>query len=477
MQKVRYLRLSGAKPHCARPSSLARARQRRLASLEPLEDRLALTTVGPPAAPASANSTFGLYASAVYSALLQRAIDPASMAFWTSELSSGVPLQEMAGAVSHSGEYYGNEVIGPDFQQYLHRGASASDIAVYAAALQAGATDEQVEASLVASDEFYDRAGGTNADWIDAIYTSVLGRVADAAGSAFWLSALSAGATRGQVALEFTQGTEHESTRLQNDYRQVLGWSNVGQSIDFWASQLEDASTSNEDIVAVMAATDDFFYSATGQIVTTVDQPAANSWFLPANAEIDAAAAQSNPQVMFLGDSLTFGWTVYGTNAWTQHFSQLQPLNAGIPGDMTQNILWRLDHGLLNGIHPKLVVLMAGINNVPFNSAADIAAGIQAIVNKLHEELPETKVLVMGVLPTGTNADYPSRQIEAEINSTLRPIADGVNTFYADITPALLDADGTQRQGVFFPDQIHLTSEGYQIYAQALAPLVEQLVA
>ena len=476
MEKVRFARHLGAKRCRARRSSRAAAR-RRSAWLEPLEHRLALAATSPVvASPQAAESAFALYASGLYSHVLQRAIDPAAMVYWMAQLESGLPIQEMADAVSHSAEYYANLVIAPAFQQYLHRSPSAADLVFFTASLQAGTTDEEVEALVIASDEFFDRAGGTNGDWIQAVYISVLGRTADPAGSAYWLSALASGVTRDQVSLEFTAGAERESARIEGDYSQVLDEPTTAQSTTYWLSQLKFGAT-NEDIIGLMAATDDFFHTATGRIVTTVAQPSNASWFLPSNTQIDATAAASNPQVMFLGDSLTFGWTVFGTNAWSQYFSQFQPLNAGIPGDTTQNILWRLDNGLLANIHPKLVVLMAGVNNVPFNSAADIAAGVEAIVDKLHSVLPETKVLLMGVLPSGASVSSPARQIESDANAVLRSFANGVNTFYADITPDVLDVEGKQLTGVFFPDQVHLTDEGYKIYAQAIAPLVDQLVA
>lgn len=446
-------------------------------SLESLERRLTLSAASPVvASPPAAESAFALYASAVYSHVLQRAIDPAALAYWRMQLGNGLLIGQMATAVSHSPEYYADVVIGPDFQQYLHRAASASDIAFFSNALQSGTSDEQIEAALVASDEFNQRIGGTDADWIEAVYTSVLGRNADASGIAYWQAALSAGESRVQIALDFTESAEREITRVESDYSQVLGETPNEQSVAYWLSQLQQGAL-NENIVTTMAGSDDFFQRATGQAVTTVEQPSANSWFLPMNAQIDATAATTNPQVMFLGDSLTFGWIVFGNDAWNQYFSQFQPLDAGIPGDTTQNILWRLDHGLLDNIHPKLVVLMAGTNNIPFDSVADIAAGVDAIVAKLHQALPDTKVLVMGIPPTGASASYLFRPNESEANAILQTYANGVNTFYADITPDVLDAEGNQPTNVFFPDQVHLTDTGYRIYGQAIAPLVDLLAS
>ncbi|HVA48652.1 MAG TPA: GDSL-type esterase/lipase family protein [Pirellulales bacterium] len=441
---------------------------------EPLEARLALSA-DPAAAATTADSPFAMYASAVYKDVLQRQIDPSALAYWTSLLDSGLPVQAVAGAVAHSDEYDANIVIGPDFQRYLQRGASASDIAFYTAAMQSGASDEQIEAVLVASDEFFNDAGGTNAAWIDAVYNAVLGRAADPGGSAFWLAELAQGQARTQVAMAFTSGAERESARIEADFSQVLHESSDGAVTAYWAALLGQGMT-NESIVAYMAGTDDYFQAAAGQPVTTVPQPADNSWFAADNAAIDATAAQNNAQVMFLGDSLTYGWTVFGNDAWNQYFGQFQPLDAGIPGDTTQNILWRLDNGLLDNVHPKLVVLLAGTNNLLNDSSADIAAGVKAIVDTLHERLPDTKVLLVGIPPTGTSASYPYRQKEAAANALIQALADGVDTFYIDITPLLLAPNGDQQAGIFFDDQVHLTAAGYQIYAQAIGPLVERLM-
>ncbi len=451
----------------------------RACALETLETRLALSAVGPAdtaAAAATADSPFALYASAVYKDVLQRQIDPAALAYWTSLLDAGLPVQELAGAVAHSDEYDANVVIGPDFQQYLHRDASASDIAFYTTAMQSGARDEQIEAVLVASDEFFNDAGGMNAAWVDAVYNAVLGRAADPGGSAFWLAELAQGQTRTQVAMAFTCGVERESARIEADFSQVLHESSDGAVTNYWTTQLAQGMT-NESVVAYMAGTDDYFQAAAGQPVTTVPQPSESSWFAPTNAAIDATAAQGNAQVIFLGDSLTYGWTAFADNTWNQSFGQFQPLDAGIPGDTTQNILWRLDNGLLDNVRPKLVVLLAGTNNLLNDSSADIAAGVKAIVDTLHERLPDTKVLLVGIPPTGTSATFPYRQKEAAANALIQTLADGVDTFYVDLTPLLLAPNGDQQAGIFFSDQVHLTAAGYQIYAQAIGPLVDQLVA
>ena len=115
-------------------------------------------------------------------------------------------------------------------------------------------------------------------------------------------------------------------------------------------------------------------------------------------------AAKGNIDLLFLGDSITAGWNklVDGQGpreVWDRYYEPRHPANFGIGGDRTQHVLWRIEHGEVDGIKPKVIVLMIGTNNARANSSEEIAAGITAIVKKLGEKLPETKILLLGVFP------------------------------------------------------------------------------
>src|SRR5262249_49674189 len=114
-----------------------------------------------------------------------------------------------------------------------------------------------------------------------------------------------------------------------------------------------------------------------------------------------AIAKKGDVNVVFLGDSITDAWRNSGKKAWDKHFGPLKPANFGIGGDRTQHVLWRISNGEMEGIKPKVAVLMIGTNNVGGDSADQIADGIKAIVQKLGELSPDTKVLLLAVFPRG----------------------------------------------------------------------------
>src|SRR5688572_13147357 len=108
-----------------------------------------------------------------------------------------------------------------------------------------------------------------------------------------------------------------------------------------------------------------------------------------------AVEAGEKAKVVFIGDSITEGWEKDGKEVWAKYYAPRNAVNLGIGGDRTQHVLWRLDNGNIEGIKPKLAVLMIGTNNASSNSSEQIADGVTAIVKKLREKLPETKVLVL----------------------------------------------------------------------------------
>ena len=112
---------------------------------------------------------------------------------------------------------------------------------------------------------------------------------------------------------------------------------------------------------------------------------------------------KGNVDLIFIGDSITQGWEGAGKKVWEEFYGKRNAVNLGIGGDRTQHVLWRLENGNIEGIKPKLAVLMIGTNNSGSNSSEQIAAGVTAIVEKLRKELPETKVLVLGIFPRGAD--------------------------------------------------------------------------
>lgn len=199
-------------------------------------------------------------------------------------------------------------------------------------------------------------------------------------------------------------------------------------------------------------------------------------WWKDRNAAINERVKKGNVDLIFIGDSITHGWESEGKQAWDKHFSKWKPLNLGFGGDRTQHVLWRLDHGNIDGIHPKAAVLMIGTNNSNENdnTAEEIAEGITAIVKKLREKLPETKVLILAIFPRG---EKPSAQREknARASAIAARLADNKMIFYMDIGPRFLEPDGTLTRKTM-PDLLHLSPASYEIWASAITPKLEELM-
>ncbi len=189
---------------------------------------------------------------------------------------------------------------------------------------------------------------------------------------------------------------------------------------------------------------------------------------------INARAKAGDVDLLFLGDSITQGWNENAV--WKKYYGHRKAMNAGIGGDRTQHVLWRLDHGNVDGLHPKLAVLMIGTNNSnrEDNTAEEIADGIKAIVAKLKAKLPETKILVLGIFPRGEKPN-PQREKNAKASELASKVADGKSVFYEDIGQKFLTEDGTLTKEIM-PDFLHLTLVGYEIWAKSIEAKVAEVL-
>jgi lysophospholipase L1-like esterase len=183
-------------------------------------------------------------------------------------------------------------------------------------------------------------------------------------------------------------------------------------------------------------------------------------------------AKQRPVDLLFLGDSITQGWSNRGPHGpgavWDRYYGPRHAANFGIGGDRTQHVLWRLEHGEIDGIKPGVVVLLIGTNNVHANTPAEIAEGITAIVKTLRAKLPETRVLLLGVFPRGPKDDVVRARIQA-INARIARLDDGKTVKYLDIGARFLEPDGTLSREIM-PDLLRLSPRGYRIWADAIEP-------
>ena len=203
-----------------------------------------------------------------------------------------------------------------------------------------------------------------------------------------------------------------------------------------------------------------------------------------AHEQLLEKAKKGRIDVYFTGDSITRRWgaTDYPKFLanWRQNFHGWNAANFGWGGDTVQNVLWRLTNGELDGVKPKVIVVMAGTNNIGARptggaeaKAAEIADGLKAVVDVCREKAPDAVVLLMGITPRNDNpAVIP---IVDKVNDRLARLADGKKVRYLSINDKLADKDGKLLEGMS-SDRLHLSEKGYQVWADALKPVLTELL-
>jgi lysophospholipase L1-like esterase len=219
--------------------------------------------------------------------------------------------------------------------------------------------------------------------------------------------------------------------------------------------------------------------------------PSAGSWggtsWVDTHAKL-VAYVQKNPgpcDVLLVGDSITQQWGspldkgVLNT-AWLKAFPNAKTINIGIGGDKAQNVLWRLDHGGVDGLKPRAIVLMIGNNNMFFTPETGVEAaakGVQACLENLREKFPEADLVLVKILPCHapkvrfyedilkTNAEIDKLKLDADPKVKV-----------LDLTKDFLNAEGTIKTELYASDKIHLSLAGYEVYASRLKPLLDPAV-
>ncbi len=180
-----------------------------------------------------------------------------------------------------------------------------------------------------------------------------------------------------------------------------------------------------------------------------------------------------NPEIVFLGDSITEVWD---PGLYSHFFGAYATLNLGVANDLTQSMLWRLDHGEWQDFRPRVVVLLIGTNNLTLNSPpADVAAGIGQVVQLVRRLSPQSRILLVGLLPRGQFATEEQRHVVERVNDRIRQCADAARISYLDAWPALLDHNGTMSFEIS-PDTLHLSPVGYALFGSVLKPEITRLL-
>lgn len=188
-------------------------------------------------------------------------------------------------------------------------------------------------------------------------------------------------------------------------------------------------------------------------------------------------AARWTPNVAIYGDSITYGFGYgVGSASWGRTIAPLDADDFGVPGETTQNLLWRIEYGGELVGHPRVAVVAIGTNNLipEGDSPAVTAAGIEAVASAIHAISPTTKVLLMGLLPYGGPSN-PYRSEIVTINAALASYADDRSTFFLNIGPELMNAN--QRIGANFePDLGHPNAQGYAVWADTMIGTLDHLL-
>lgn len=196
---------------------------------------------------------------------------------------------------------------------------------------------------------------------------------------------------------------------------------------------------------------------------------------------------ETNPEIVLIGDSITHLWggnppwpgrKPNGPEAFEKIFGGRRVLNLGFGWDRTQNVLWRLDHGEFEGLHPKYVVLNIGTNNFAgteharMNTPEEIAAGIREILIRVRSKSPDSKIILMGIFPRSEKPADPKRAQVAAVNALISEFGKTEGITFLDLGPKLLQPDGTISRETM-GDFLHPAEAGYMIWGNALNEIMK----
>jgi beta-glucosidase len=202
-------------------------------------------------------------------------------------------------------------------------------------------------------------------------------------------------------------------------------------------------------------------------------------WAVPRQNEVLARvkAAPGDYDLEFTGDSITQGWESAGKNVWSDYYGHRKAINLGVGGDRTQQVLWRFEHGQLDGLKAKVAIVLIGTNNSNNrdNTEAEILAGVTAVIQQIRARQPDTRILLLAIFARGTNFSIQRGKI-LQVNQALARRSDGQNIFYLDIGSQLIGNDGSISPAIL-PDALHPNEAGYRIWAAAMEPMLKELLA
>ena len=199
--------------------------------------------------------------------------------------------------------------------------------------------------------------------------------------------------------------------------------------------------------------------------------------FLSRHMQIEKVKGKT-VDVALLGDSIIHFWEWRHPASWKKFTENRTALNLGYGGDRTQHVLWRIDHGELDGYEAKCVVLMIGTNNNSSDKTKpeNVAAAIEKIVAKIREKQPKAKIVLHPIFPRGNSAasrrHAAAKARNEKTNALLKSFVDrDGGIVWIDFNDKLVDASGWVPKTIM-PDEIHPSAAGYDIWMEALAPVL-----
>lgn len=287
----------------------------------------------------------------------------------------------------------------------------------------------------------------------------------------------------GQGAIKEQLREELESYKEGKPWRELQQPEQDDGSEDLESDLEGSTATTSQETTSQEAATpkssntsaDDVPKATTPEVQTA---EWAVKWWMPRHEQkLVDLKKQESVDLLMIGDSITHGFENTGKEVWEKYYRPRHAFNLGFSGDRTENVLWRLQHGAIKGMSPKLAVIMIGTNNTGHRQdpPEEIAAGIRAIVDELRSQLPETKLLLLAIFPRDATSDGELRQINDAANKLIAKFVDDEHIFFLDINDKFLTDDGVLEKDIM-PDLLHPNGKGYTIWAEAMEPMVKKLM-
>jgi lysophospholipase L1-like esterase len=184
--------------------------------------------------------------------------------------------------------------------------------------------------------------------------------------------------------------------------------------------------------------------------------------------------------LLMVGDSIIFEWRRVGKKSWEPFYGNRNAVNIASSGDATYHMLWHFQNGGLDGMkhhNPKLVVVMIGTNNrgIPELKGLDTAYGILALLKEIHAKLPESKILLMPIIPRGKTPDDQGRLRNDEINKVIQTYVDHKTVHWLDVGHVFLGDKGNLKTDLM-PDGLHPNEEGYLVWGEAMEPTLKKFL-